>query len=611
MKDKFLFFIKYVAFWIVLQFFFRLVFISIYGLLGKDMGFREIMLAFIYGLKYDLLLTCYILIIPALAIVVFTLFNSGFFKKIIFVYSAFILAVIIVLYITNLVVYRFWNYPIDKSIFDYLGSPREWLANTKTIQSILTLAICLSLYLFFWLVIFKKWLANRIKILKPGWSSVIFLIIPFLFLINPIQGKADVRPSKKLSDYFQDNELLTHTATNPILNLCNSISEIDKMGEKFSFISQDEAESAHRYLDPDNRPVPSVLNNPRPNIVIIMMESFASDIIAESGANPGITPEFNRLVEEGIFFSNFYATGTMTDRGLAGIISGYPALPGDCIVLHKRKIDSIPYLSNDLKAAGYSTSFLYGGDVNFANMKSYLLTGNFERIISDNNDNFSSSINRSKWGVPDEFVYERLFNECSHLKDPFFILCMTLSNHNPFDVPMDPVFPGNSYLDLFYNSSYYADKCLGEFISKAKSTDWYTNTLFIMVADHGTRIENENEYDLKRFKIPMLWLGGALSIDSLKITQYGSQTDIPKTLLGQLNLPADHYDFGKNLLDPSSPSFAFYCYQNGFGMISENYHLVFHMPASEFWVEKGPESNLWKEKCLGYMQYLASDYIKR
>lgn len=611
MKDKLLFFLKYVAFWVGIQFFFRLVFISIYGLLGKETGLGDAMLAFLYGLQYDLLLTCYILIIPALTIVVSTLFRSNFFKKVITIYSGFVLAIVIVLYITNLVSYRFWNYPIDKSIFDYAGSPREWFSNTKTIQSVVMLIICLSLYLFFWLVVFKKLLANHIKILKFGWSSVIFLIIPFLFLIKPIQGKADVRPSKNLSDYFQDNEYLAHTAINPIWNLCNSISEIDEMGEKFSFIPDEEAKSAHRSLDPDNRPVPSILKNNRPNIVIIMMESFASDIIAESGANPEITPAFNSLINEGVFFSNFYATGTMTERGLAGIVSGYPALPGDCIVLHKRKIGSIPYLSNDLKAAGYSTSFLYGGDVNFANMKSYLITGNFERIVSDNDNNFPSSINRSKWGVPDEFIYERLFNECSQLKDPFFILCMTLSNHNPFDVPMAPVFPGNSYLDLFYNSSYYADKCLGEFISKAKSTDWYTNTLFVLVADHGTRIENENEYDLKRFKIPMLWLGGALSNNHLKIAQYGSQTDIPKTLLGQLNLPAGHYDFGKNLLDPGSPSYAFYCYQNGFGMISDSSHLVFHLPASKFWVEEGPEAAQWREKCLGYMQYLASDYINR
>jgi phosphoglycerol transferase MdoB-like AlkP superfamily enzyme len=611
MKDKLLFFLKYLLFWIGIQFLFRLIFILIYGHQADETGFEGARLAFLFGMKYDLLLTFAILIIPALIILVSTLFRSDFFKKFILIYSGVILAFLIVLYITNLVTYRFWNYPIDKSIFDYIGSPREWLANTKTIQSLLLLIICLSLFIFLWFIIFKKWIANNIKTMKQGWSSLVILLILFPLLILPVRGKADNRPAKNISQYFPDNELMSHAAVNPIWNLYNSISERNHLNEKFSFFSGAEATSLHSSLEPENKPLSSILENSRPNIVIIMLESFASDIIAESGGNPGITPEFNRLINEGIYFTNFYATGAMTDRGLAGIISGYPALPGDCIVLHKKKINSLPFISKDLKAAGYSTTFVYGGDVTFANTDSYLAAAEFERIISDNDDDFQSSIHRSKWGIPDEFVFERLYNECNQLKDPFFVVCMTISNHNPFDVPMEPVFPGNSYLDLFYNSSYYSDKCLGEFISKAKSAEWYKNTLFVLVADHGTRIENENEYDLKRFKIPMLWLGGVINQEDIKINHYGSQTDLPKTLLAQLNLPSSHYNFGKNLLDPGSPSFAFYAYQNGFGMISDRSHLVYHVPASEFYVEEGPDASVWRDKCLGYMQYLASDYIKR
>jgi len=611
MKDKILFFLKYVAFWVGIQFFFRLLFIIIYCLFGKETGLRDVLSAFLWGLKYDLLLTCYILIIPALTIVICTLFKSELIKRIILIYSGVVLAVLIVLYITNLVVYRFWNYPIDKSIFDYMGSPREWLANTKTIQSVLLILACLSLYFFLWSVVFKKWLGNQIKKIKLGWSSLIILITLFLLIILPIRGRADARPVNNMSNSFPGNDLLSHAAVNPIWNLYYSMAETNHLGEKFNFMPGAEAASLHNSLEPENKPVTSILTDKRPNIVIIMLESFASDIIAESGGDPKITPAFNRLVNEGVFFSNFYATGAMTDRGLAGIISGYPALPGDCIVLHKKKIGSLPYLSKDLKSAGYSTTFVYGGDVNFAEMKSYLETGDFKRIISDNDNNFPNSIQHSKWGIPDEYVFERLYTECNRLNDPFFILCMTISNHNPFDVPMEPVFPGSTYQDQFHNSSYYADKCLGEFISRAKATEWYKNTLFILVADHGTRIDNENEYDLRRFQIPMLWLGGAITKKGVKIGHYGSQTDIPKTLLSQLNLPASNYNFGKNLLDPDSPSFAFYSYQNGFGIINNRSHVVYHLPASEFYIESGPDASSWKKSSLAYMQFLAFDYINR
>jgi len=587
------------------------MFLLLYSHLSEDIGFREAILTFIYGFKQDIFLTGYILIIPALAITVFPFFRSDLIIKIILLYSAIVLMILVLLYITNLVMYQFWNYPIDKSIFDYIGSPREYLANTKTIQVFLLLIICLSLYLLFWFIIFKKLLTNNIKVLKPGWSSLVFLILPFALLIMPIQSKAGNIQVNFGSVYFNKIELLNHAAVNPVWNLFYSISKNNRLSEKFNFISEAEAISVHDSLQPDNRPIPSILTNDRPNIVIIMLESFASNIIAESGGNPKVTPAFNSLTKEGIFFRNFFATGSMTDRALAGIVSGYPALPGDCIIHFKKKTLTLPFISKDLKSAGYSATFVYGGDVNFANMKSYLITGDFDRLISDNNNKYSSSIDRTKWGIPDEFVFDRLFEECNQIRTPFFILCLTLSNHHPFDVPMEPVFPGNTYEDIFFNAAYYSDKCLGEFISKAKSTEWYKNTLFVIVADHGTRIENENEFDLKRIRIPMLWLGGAIKSGSVNVDQYGSQTDFPKTLLSQLNLPANQYIFSKNLLDPESPSFAYYSCQNGFGIISDSLHLVYNIPASEFYIEIGSEVSNWRKTSLAYMKYLSSDFNKR
>lgn len=611
MKDRILFFLKYILFWMGIHFLFRIIFLLLYSHLAEEISLRAVILSFIYGLKYDLIVTGYILIIPTLIIIFFTFIRSYPVRKVLFVYSGILLAILILMHITNLVMYQFWNYPIDKSIFDYVNSPREWLSNTNNIQAFLLLIICLSLYLLLWFIIFKKWLVKNIKVLTPGWSSSILILLPFSLLILPVQCKSGNNHANNRSVYSHRNELLNHAAINPVWNLFYSISERNHLTEKFNYISEAEATAVHDSLYPANRSIPSLLTNRRPNIVIIMLESFASVMIAESGGDPKVTPEFNKLTEEGIFFRNIYATGAMTDRGLAGLVSGYPALPGECIILHKKKTPTLPFISKDLHSAGYSATFLYGGDVQFGNMKSYLIAGDFDRIISDNENHFSSSIDRTKWGVPDEIVLERLLEECNQLKNPFFIFCMTLSNHNPFDVPMEPVFPGNSYKALSYNAAHYADKCLGEFISKAKSAEWYNNTLFILVADHGTRIENENEFDLKRFKIPMLWLGGAINSGSIKMDRFGSQTDVAKTLLGQLDLPASHYNFSNNLMDPESPSFAFYSCQNAFGMISDSAHLLYHIPASDFSIETGSEVSRGRKTCLGYMQYLASDFMKR
>jgi phosphoglycerol transferase MdoB-like AlkP superfamily enzyme len=610
MKHRVFFYLKYILYWIGIQFFFRLIFLLFYGHLVEDLSFRNAALTFVHGFRLDLSLTGYILIIPTLIIAIFSLFKKDLTRKIIHIYSAVILFIVILSYMTNLVVYQFWNYPIDKSMFDYVGSPREWLANTKTINFLLSLVIFFLLFTGLYFIL-KKWITNSIRELKPGWPSFGLFIFLLPSLIVPIRGGTGIATLNTGSAYFHKTEILNHCAVNPVWNLFYSISESNRMNTRYNFVSEEEAKLVHDTLYQDKRISPSLLNNPRPNVVIIMMESFGADIIAELGGNPEVTPEFNSLTDKGIFFKNFYSTGPMTDRALSGVLSGYPALPGICIIHYEKKTQTIPFISKDLRSAGYNTTFIYGGDINFAHMKSYVITAGFDRIISNNDNHFSSSIQRSKWGVPDEYTFERLFQECGSSETPFFIFCLTLSNHNPFDVPMEPVFPGSGYEEQFFNAAYYSDKCLGEFISKARNTDWYKNTLLIILGDHGTRIGNTNEFDFNRFNIPMLWLGGAITNKGTYIDSYGSQTDLPNILLSQLDLPVYQYKFSRNLFDSESPSFAFYSFQNGFGMKSDSLYLVYHLPTNQFKIEIGSEAPLWRKKGLAYLQYISSDFISR
>lgn len=610
MKDRVLFYLKYILFWIGIQFFFRLLFLIFYGHLSEDLSFKDAALTFVNGFKLDLSLTGYILIIPTLIIAVFSLFKRDMTRKAIHIYSAIILVMLILVYMTNLVVYRFWNYPIDRSMFDYVGSPREWLANTKTINFLLSLVIYLLLFTGLYFVL-KKWITNSIRKLKPGWFSFGLFVLLFPSLILPIRGGTGIATLNTGSVYFHKVEVLNHSAVNPVWNLFYSISEGNRLNTRYNFVTEKEAKLVHDTLYKEIGTFPYLLTNKRPNVVIIMMESFGADIIAELGGNPEVTPEFNSLTNEGIFFKDFYSTGPMTDRALSGILSGYPALPGTCIIHYEKKTQTLPFISKDLRSAGYNTIFLYGGDINFAHIKSYIMTGGFDRIISDNDNQFSSSVPRSKWGVQDEYTFNRLFEECDRSNTPFFVLYLTLSNHNPFDVPMDPVFPGIGYEQQFFNAAYYSDKCLGGFISKVRNTEWYKNTLFIILGDHGTRIGNTNEFDFKRFSIPMLWLGGALINNGIYISSFGSQTDLANTLLSQLDLPVSQYEFSKNLLNTESSSFAFYSYQNGFGILSDSVYLVYHLPTSGFKIETGSAAPLWRKPGLAYLQYISSDFIKR
>jgi len=315
-------------------------------------------------------------------------------------------------------------------------------------------------------------------------------------------------------------------------------------------------------------------------VIIIMLESFSSVMIEYREGEQEVTPEFNRLIPLGVFFSNLYASGTMTDRGLGAIISGYPSMSKSCIFRFERKLDGLPFLSRDLASENYSSLFVYGGDIDFAHIRSYLVTAGFERILT--NADFPVTIKRSNWGVPDEYLLDRLLEECNGAEQPFFHYCLTLSSHAPFDVPMEPVFEETSRKMSFYNSAYYTDRCLGDFFRKAQSTDWWENTVIILVADHGSRICSDVEYDRDRFHIPVLWLGGAVIRPDTVISKYGSQTDLPLTLLNQLGIEHSGYRYSKDLADPSAHSFAIYAYPSGFGYVNDSSYAVYHYPTGRF-----------------------------
>jgi len=259
-----------------------------------------------------------------------------------------------------------------------------------------------------------------------------------------------------------------------------------------------------------------------------------------------------------------------------------------------------------LKSSGYSSKFLYGGDIDFAHIRSFLVTGGFENIISDKD--FPRSIPRSNWGVPDHVLFKRLIDEADDASSPFFQVLLTLSSHTPFDVPMEPVFPGSDHLTMYLNSIYYTDQALGEFISDAKTRDWWDQTLIIFMADHGFRAGNMRADDKMRFSIPMLWLGGALTVRDTVITKYGSQTDLPLTLLNQIGLPGEDFGFSKDMLSEDSKSFAYYTFNDGIGFIGYIFIRVDRLVTGDYCLNERCYSDGKNDPGLAYLQYLLKDF---
>ncbi|MCK5461723.1 MAG: LTA synthase family protein, partial [Bacteroidales bacterium] len=342
------------------------------------------------------------------------------------------------------------------------------------------------------------------------WGETVFYLLCMPLLIIPIRGGLQTAPINTGSVYFHQETYVNHAAVNPVWNLVYTITEKGKLTQSFKIMSDEEAveivEDMHKH---DQNPIP-VLNNTSPNIIIILLESFSIPLIAELGPDKDAAPNFNALVKEGIYFDRMYAAGTMTDRALGSILGGYPGIPGTCVIYYEQKTEKIPNLNKQLKSEGYGSAFIYGGDIDFAHIRSYLLTGGFEKVISEYD--FDPALPRSNWGVPDHLTFQRLMEETNGASSPFMHILLTLSSHTPFDVPMETVFPGSDYQSKYLNSIYYTDKALGDFISEAMTRDWWDETLLILLADHSCRVGNLTEHEEKRYNIPMLWLGGALAV---------------------------------------------------------------------------------------------------
>jgi phosphoglycerol transferase MdoB-like AlkP superfamily enzyme len=226
-------------------------------------------------------------------------------------------------------------------------------------------------------------------------------------------------------------------------------------------------------------------------------------------------------------------------------------------------------------------------------------------------DDFSPSDYNSKWGVHDHIMFSALKDTMKTMREPFLKVVLTLSSHEPFDVPMEPVFSGNDQMTKYRNSVYYADKALGDFLDWAKTTSWWKNTLVVLVADHCCRISTDVPvYAQEIFRIPMVWTGGALAEPGRVNSKLGSQTDIARTLLNQLGLKGD-FRFSKDLLDDKAPAYAFYTYNEGFAFITDSSELIYDNKLGGTVVREGKSPQLAERKGKAYLQVLFDDYLER
>jgi phosphoglycerol transferase MdoB-like AlkP superfamily enzyme len=611
MQKRLIVFGSYALFWLAFFFIARLFFILFQYHPAFQNSIGDLLATFWHGAKLDISTIGYFLLIPLLIAIPGIYFSGNWYGIFMRWYSYIVIIFSGIVVVADANLYSYWGFRMDYTPMLYLKTPEEAMASVSTLKIImflLTIILFVSFFIYFYNRLLSKLFSNfeRIRYWLPG---ILFFMVLWGALIIPIRGGFGVAPINAGTVYFSEKMFLNHAAINAVWNVGYSAFAQNPVKNPYEFGDLSIAKSVVDTLTVKNGINEKVLNTSRPDIMIIVLESFSGYLIGPLGGDSSVTPNVNRYIKEGILFSGFYASGTRTDKAMPAILDGYPAQPAQSIIKEPKKSQSLPSLVKILIENGYNSAFWYGGEINFANFNSFVIGSGFTSIITRNN--FNPENYNSKWGVHDHILFKTLEDSMKVVKEPFFKVVLTLSSHEPFDVPMEPFFKGSDIVSEYKNAVYYTDKSLGSFLDWAKGTDWWKNTLIIMVADHAARITDDMpNYMQNVFKIPMLWVGGAVSKKGLRIEKLGSQVDIPITLLSQLGLTGD-FPFSKDLLSDYSKSFAFYTYNEGFGFITDSSAVGFDLKSKTPVHTEGKDPESAERKGKAYLQVLFDDYLKR
>lgn len=606
MRERFQILLRLAIFWMAIMIVARICFLVYNAELTAQLTWGDIAKAMIYGLRMDMSMTGYILLLSGL-ILIASVFTQG--KWVVYALHAInmlMLTALCAAVVTDLELYHHWGFRLNTTPLFYMSSEAAGSAGKGVIALLIIILIVLLVVFTFSYFRFVGRYASRLNPVNKKVAIPLFVVTALMFI--PIRGGFSVATMNAGQVYFhKTNNFANHAGINVLWNFLSSLQSDVNLQYPEDYFDRSLTEVYFKSLYPKNDSTTSVLKTKRPNIILVIVEGFTANVIESLGGREGITPNFNQLSREGILFTNFYASGDRTDKGLVSILSAFPAQTQRSIIKFPDKTQKLPYLSRKLEGLGYQTSFVYGGDADFANYRSFLTYGGFRHITSV--DDFDSDYNTSKWGVHDQYLFEQAEKELdtTSLNKPFFKAMLTLSSHEPFDVPLKQI-PGEDDPSMFLNSCYYTDKCIGDFIAYCKKQPWWNNTLIVITADHGHRLPDKIDSRIReKFHTPMLWLGGAIKKDTL-VTRYGGQTDIANTLLGQLDKPSADFIFSKDLFGNNTKDFAMYIFIDGYGYVDPGHYIVYDNPGKLYLHQTGVTKEEDTYPARAYVQKLFLDY---
>lgn len=546
-----------------------------------------------HGIPHDLTCAGYVMALPFVLSIVNVWIPGKWHNTFMRWYLRLIIIPLLIVFLCDLELYTHWGFRLDSTVLGYLlDSPLDAIQYAP-VWAIIVLPLIFAL--IWWLLqkmlllFYPKdgyKLSSRVPFLQEYLiqTGVAVLLCGLLFIA--IRGGVTVSTMTVGRVYYSESMPLNHAATNPLFSFFKSLGKKD-FSKQYRFMSNEEAEEAMlellrqsaqqaESLAAETADAGSLandrvlLNTSRPNILLIIQESICGSTcsVINPDADPSITPNISRLYGEGIGFTNFYANSFRTDRGIVSIMASYPGQPNNSVMKDQNICNNIPHMSRTLGANGYSLQYIHGGDLDFTNKSGFLRAGGIMNFVRDTD--FPISDRLSKWGVPDGKMYDYTYDlltseEVLNDDQPYFKVLQLLSSHEPFDVPY------HHLDDPYCNSAAYTDSCLGSFIDRIKATPAWDNLLIMVLPDHcfskyPVGVQN---HELAHFRIPMIWLGGAIKQPRL-INTIASQMDITATLFEQMSIEHEDFVFSKDIMNPSLPHFAFYSFSDGFGFVNDS-----------------------------------------
>lgn len=495
-----------------------------------------------HGLTMDISTAGYVTALPLLLALVSVWWRRLPLRWVLWPYLTVVAVLLAVIIGGDTVLYEFWKFKLNAAIFGYMQNPEGATSSVSPLFIITRVGgILLLAVLAGWLLLRRT--PVHFPAVRRRLVHTVLLVLCGGALFVGIRGGVQQGVMNVGVAYYSPSLFLNHAAVNPAFSLLSSLSKTKDFGGQFNW--QDDKSLARSFegLYPGETEdiQDTLLRVKRPNVLVVLMESFGSKFVHELGGLPDVAPGMSRLIPQSIFWTRFYSNSFRTDRGTVSAFSGWVSYPTVSLMRLPEKLNHLPSLARSLQREGYHTGYLYGGDITIMNKKGYLVATGYRQLTSAA-DFPKRETSESKWGANDSVTARRTYEMIAggQMPEPWHMTFQTLSSHEPFEVPY------HRLSDKKLNAFAFTDHCVTTLIDSLRNTPQWDNMLVILIPDHGFLYDLTYESP-EFFHAPMLWLGGAIR-EPRRMEVLMNQSDLAATLLSQMGISHTDFPWSRNVL---------------------------------------------------------------